>query len=121
MPMINYTNEKFEVGQTVALRYQGNKARYNSKGDNGYELATIEKIGRKYLTLKGGLQINLESGYEKTNLSANYQMFPSEEGLLEQIQREKNIDKIRSLFRGFGDVEISNTKLDEIIKIIESE
>lgn len=121
MGLINYRDVKFEVGQVVALRYQGNKARREVDGESGYTLSTIEKIGRKYLKLENGLYICLDTGYEKTEFSANYQMFPSVEELLNYLKREYHIKKIRSTFNAIGSVELSNSKIEAIFNIVESD
>lgn len=118
MAIINYTNVKFEVGQEVALRFDGNKARNNRFG---YRLDKVEKVGRKYITLESGIQIDLTTGYNKTKYSPDYNLFLSEELLLEQIEREKNLDKIRSKFSGWGDVNLNNSQLRRIVEIIKED
>ena len=117
MAIIDYSKTRFEIGQIVALRFQGNRARYEEKGENGYKLGNITKIGRKYLTIDESLQINVETGYNKTQYSPDYQLFASEEDLLNQLERERNIMKIKSLFQ-YRETDLTNEQLNKIIEIV---
>lgn len=115
MAMRKLNPKDFYVGKMVPLRYRLNKARYLS--DDSYRMATVSKIGRKYIHC-GGIAFEIESGYEKSDYTANYQLYESEEALLEEIEAEKITDAVRTTFDYFSEVNLSIEQLRAIAEII---
>lgn len=119
--MRELNKEDFKVGNTVALRFQGNRARREDKGEKGYILRSVEKIARKYITVNG-IQFDVTTGYDKSDYSAMYELYESEEVLLQQLEREEALSKLRSAFNyGYrnDNTKFTNEQLLKVIKILE--
>jgi hypothetical protein len=99
------TKNDFKKGQTVALKYAGNMARYNQ----GYKLGTVKSAGKKYINVSlgdsfgKGIQFIVEERFErdyllqKSNTSGDYELFPSEQAYFEFEEKEKKLFDIRSV------------------------
>lgn len=129
MTMIQYTKDDFTLGQEVILRYINNQLRNEKKKEAGFCKAVVTKLGRKYVTVKPlenassrGLyevKFNLETGYNVTEFSPDYQIFPTEHDYKSIVTREENLKEIRKFFAYiFGDVPMSNTDIQAIATII---
>lgn len=115
---IRKLNKKdYAVGQEVALRFDGNRARNNR---NGYILGEITKLGNKLIHV-GDIKIDMETGYEKSNYSANYMLYDSEQDLLNEIEKEKLLMHIRTKLGNYGACEVSYDKIKKIAEILEIE
>lgn len=117
------TKDDFKVGQIVALKHAGNKARY----DKGYTLGKVSKCGRKLVTvaIEGfssySVQFLLEEKFErdyllqKTNITGDYELFPSEQAYLEYEEKEDKLDKIKPVVAPmYGK---SNLTIDQVRRI----
>lgn len=109
--------KNYKIGQTVALRNDGNRVRYD--GRNNYTLGEVTKVGSKILHI-GEIKIDMETGYQKSNYSPDYQLYDSEQDVLDAIEGEKIISKIKSTF-SYGDVNVSIDKLRQIKAILDME
>ncbi|WP_298833843.1 hypothetical protein [uncultured Planococcus sp.] len=118
MAMRELSKKDFEVGQSVALRLQGNRARHAEKGEMSYVLGTVQKVGRKYITVDG-IQFDTSSGYDKSDYSANYQLFENEELLLEILEKEQLYDKLRTTFGSYSSGSGVSFTVDQLRKACE--
>ena len=105
-----------EIGQTVYLRpvEMGNAYRR----DKSIKEAIIEKIGRKYITLKIYGQYHIDSRMEKTNFSSDYQFFVSKEELDLKIETEELAVKIKNCIPRYSEWDIDINKLRKIAVIL---
>lgn len=98
------TKDDFTIGQIVAAKHSGNKARY----DKGYTLGKVVSAGRKYITVSfnednsNGIKFILEESFErdyllqKTNYSGDYELFPSEQAYLDYEEKQQKLGEIQS-------------------------
>lgn len=98
------TKNDFLIGQEVACKHAGNKARYNQ----GVTLGTICKVGRKLITVafdkeeKHTVKFELEETFErdyllqKTNMAGDYEMFPSLKAYEEYEEKLKKLGRIQT-------------------------
>lgn len=115
MAMRKLNKDDYKIGQQVALKYVNNMARYDK---DGYRIGNITKLGNKYLYVDS-IAISMESGYEKTNYSPDYQLYDSEQHLLDEMHKEKLLFGIRNELGNYGTCEISYNKIKEIAEILE--
>lgn len=88
----------FAVGQTVWLSVD------NGYGKRHFERATVDKIGRKYLTIKQGIWCLLfgEEDYfpdglvEKKDWGISTKLFPSRQAMSDYYEREELLHRMRS-------------------------
>jgi len=102
------TKKDFEIGQEVACKHSGNKARKNE----GYTLGTVIKAGRKYITVSFGedhsIQFELEESFErdyllqKSNYSGNYELFPSLQAYLDYEEKQSKLEEIKTVICPMG-------------------
>lgn len=114
MAIRELNKNNYLVGQTVALKFIGNRDRYDK---DGYVLAEITKIGTKLIHV-GDIKIEMETGQEKTDYTSDYQLYDSEQSLLNELEKEKLIVAIRNKFEQFGECEVGYEKVKEIAKIL---
>lgn len=104
----------YSVGQMVALKYKGNRARYDK---DGYILAKITKIGRKLIHV-GDIKIEMETGSEKTDYTPDYELFDSEQDLINELEKGNLVSFIRSEIGQFGECKVSYDKVKAIVEIL---
>ena len=123
--MIRELNKNdYTVGQEVVLKLHGNASR--GKEEDSYIKGTVSKMGRKILYIEHNKQhytetikIDMETGCEKSEYTANYILYDSEEQFKEYIASKPIIDKIRKHIGQYGYANIDYNKLKEIEKILE--
>lgn len=105
-----------KVGQVVFLRpiKYGNAFRR----DQSIREATIEKIGRKYVTISEYGQFYIEDGSKKTNYTTEYKLYFSKDELDSIIESESLTEKIRSSIPKYGKWNLGIEKLRQIADII---
>lgn len=116
MSMRTLDRKEYQLGQVVALRYYGNALRGKQKG--GYKLATVTKIGRSILYLDEHIKIDMESGMEKSNYTPNYILYDSERHLLETLEVEDMLDKLRDFIGQYGYPNIELNKMRKIMEVL---
>lgn len=110
--------KEYIVGQEVILKLNGK--------DNAYIKGCIAKITTKLMTIevtKGEfskvIKINMESGFEHTDYTPNYNLFDSEQHFNDYIEAEDIINVIRKSIGTYGTPHIDINKLREIKRILE--
>lgn len=108
-----------EVGQKVYLRpiEMGNVYRR----DKSIKESIIEKIGRKYITVKSYGQFEISSGIQKSIYTPDYQMYEYLEEIKlyeEKIQLKKDI---QDLIPKYGQWKFSVETLREVKKLLEND
>ena len=106
-----------EIGQIVYLKpsVYGNAYRHDKSVKEG----VVERIGRKYVTVKGFGQFEITSGVKRGDSISDYQMFESKEALEEDKQHEDLVRRIKDAIPKYGDWEIKLDKLKKIAEILE--
>ena len=118
------TKNDFEIGQVVACKHVGNRARYN----RGMTLGKVIRISSMYITVAfreddtKGIKFTLEKSHErdylieKSNYSADYEMYPSEKSYLDHEEKEVKLSEIRETVGAYSN---KNDKLtiDQVRRI----
>lgn len=118
------TKNDFPKGSVVACKHSGNKARY----DKGYTLGWVKSAGNKLITIafdengKRTVQFMLEANYErdyllqKTNMTGDYELFPSEQAYLDYEEKNVKLSEIKSrVSPSYGGG--SNLNIDQVRRI----
>jgi len=97
------TKEDFKVGQEVACKHVGNKARY---GAGVVTYGEVTRSGKKLVTVQlsndNSIQFEFEESFErdyllqKTNMSGNYELFPSKQDYLDYEEKQEKLSKIHN-------------------------
>lgn len=106
-----------EKGQIVYLRPTviGNAYRRNP---NPIE-AIVEKVGRKYVTIKIYGQFEIKTGSQKTTYCQDYVLYESKEKMAFVLEAESLSNKIRKSIPTYGTWDIDISKLRQIAEILE--
>lgn len=83
-----------EIGQTVYLKPE--KFGNTYRRDKSIKETVIEKIGRKYVTLKTYGQFDIESGMQKTEYSSDYKLYESKEEIEILLETENLTHRIKT-------------------------
>ena len=96
------TKEDFKIGQKIACKHVGNKARRNK----GVTYGEVVKSGKKLVTVQLSegvtVQFELDESFERdyllqrTNQSGNYELFPSEKAYLDHEEKEEKLSEIQT-------------------------
>ena len=89
-----------KIGQTVYLRpvEMGNAYRR----DKSIKEATVEKVGRKYVTIVRYGQFDIESRMQKTIYRSDYELFESKEELDLKMEAEDLSNRIKNSIHKYG-------------------
>lgn len=115
---------KPEVGQKVFSLNIGNAARRKKQ-----ELTPciVTKVGRKYFTTQhdddntgwSSVQYHLDTGYEKTNYTANNRVYLSEQEWSDEKEATKLLQHIKEVFQyGRNNKKLSLSSLREIVDVL---
>ena len=109
-------NKTMEIGQTVYLRpvKMGNAYRR----DKSIKEATVEKVGRKYVTIVRYGQFDIESRMQKTIYSSDYELFESKEELDLKMEVEDLGNRIKNSIHKYGKWNLGIDKLRQIATIL---
>lgn len=117
------TKEDFKIGQEVACRYAGNLAR----GNKGYTIGTVTKVGRKLVTVSlggnKGVQFEFEDNIERDYLLqksnyGDYELFPSVQAYFEHEEKNKKASEIKLIFSSYSGVKLSVDQVRRIYDIV---
>jgi hypothetical protein len=105
-----------EIGQTVYLRpvEMGNAYRR----DKSIKEATVEKVGRKYVTIVRYGQFDIESRLQKTTYGSDYELFENKEELDLIMEVEDLGNRIKNNIPKYGKWDIEVEKLRQIATIL---
>ena len=105
-----------KIGQTVYLRpiEMGNAYRR----DKSIKEATVEKVGRKYVTIVRYGRFYIESRMQKTTYSSDYELFESKEELDLKIEAEDLRNRIKNSTPKYGKWDLEIDKLRQIATIL---
>lgn len=107
---------KINVGDVVYLKPTklGNAIRVNKS----IKETTIEKVGRKYVTVSNGDRYHIEDGSQKTEFASDYDLFWTEDDLNRKIEQEELSNRIKRAIPKYGDWNLELEKLRKIAAII---
>ena len=105
-----------KIGQKIYLKPIKHSNAY--KMDKLPIIGIVEKVGRKYVTIKQYGRFNIQSGMEHTNYSPEYKLYESKEKLKEVEESEYLSDKIRSSISRYGTLNIGIDKIRQIAIIL---
>lgn len=105
-----------EIGQTVYLRpvEMGNAYRR----DKSIKEATVEKLGRKYVTIVGYGQFYIKTRMQKTIYRSDYELFESKEELDLKMEAEDLGDRIKNSIPKYEKWNLEIDKLRQIATIL---
>lgn len=109
----------FKIGMEVFLKPVNNAARYGTKK---ILRNTITKIGRKYFTIgndRRPLQFEIDNLCQKTEYSPDYELYFSEQEILDETEANSIFDSLRVEFTKYGKTAIPLEKLRQIKQILE--
>lgn len=125
--MSNITINDFKVGQKVYIELTGNAKRGKKPEDLIVE-AVVEKIGKKYVTVKGYQFKEHDFSYggliQNTNTCIDYVLYPDKKALEDKLQSEfliKDINTRISRLSLGGWKAISLDSLKKIYEILNEE
>lgn len=118
------TKDNFEIGQVVACKHVGNKARYQE----GMTLGTVITLSKKYVTVSSsdgnskGIKFIIEDNFEreyllqKSDISGNYILFTSE---IEYLEYEEKVILMKQISEDLNQYsgKVHTLTIDQVRKI----
>jgi hypothetical protein len=107
-----------QIGQTVYLKPQGNRARGGNK-----EITTdrISSIGKQYFYLeKEKNKVSIETGLENSQYTADFRVYLSKQEIQDEYEANRLVYEIRDRIGQYGETKIPLYKLKKIIEILNS-
>jgi hypothetical protein len=105
-----------EVGQTVYLKPENLGNAY--RRDKSIKETIIEKIGRKYVTLKNYGQFEIETGKQKTEYSSDYKLYETKEEIESLLEIEDLTYRIKSEILKTNKIDASLENLRKIALLL---
>jgi hypothetical protein len=103
------------VGEIIYALNVGNNARYNKQV---LRPVTVTKVGRKFFTCEGIGEFALEDWSEKSNYTAAWELYESEQDYADHLEHCGIWRELRDIFGGYRKCNANLEQLREIKRIL---